>query len=319
MKSRFIYSEKYDFSFWGLNKLHPFDGEKFSKAWKIVSLKYKEDITSLLEEPMVTISDESLLKVHTGKYLNSLSESKTISKVIEISVAALIPNKILQRKLIEPIKLMCAGTVLAAELALEKKLMAMNFGGGFHHAFSDHGEGFCFYADAALSIIECREKGLLKKDEKTLMIDLDAHRGNGFESQLGNDSTVKNFDMYNFQVYPGLHEGEIEDFPYMIPLKAGMKDDAYFSILKAELIDFLDENRDAKLIFYNAGNDVLDSDPLGGLSISFEGVIKRDKFVIEELSKREIPTVVMTSGGYTGQSYRLIAELAEIVFVSTSR
>lgn len=319
MKSRFIYSEKYDFSFPGLSKFHPFDGKKFSKAWNVVVSNYQKEITSQLVEPETAVSTERLLKVHTRQYLNSLSLSKEIAKVIEISIAKFIPNKILQSKLIFPIKLACAGTILATELALKERLMVMNFGGGFHHAFSDHGEGFCFFADAVLSINDSREKGLLGENDKILMIDLDAHRGNGFESLMGNDSCVKNFDMYNFQVYPGLHEGEIEDFPFMIPLKAGLKDNAYLTILKDELTQFLEQNNDAKLIFYNAGNDVVASDPLGGLSLSFDGVVERDRFVIKQLSMMEVPTVVMTSGGYTRHSYKLIAELAKTVFSFNSK
>ena len=191
--------------------------------------------------------------------------------------------------------------------------MIMNLGGGYHHAFADHGEGFCFFADAALSIINCRDKKLLNSDDTILMIDLDAHRGNGFESFVKDDVTVKNFDMYGFQTYPGIHEGDIDEFPYMIPLKSGMNDETYLNILNRDLVKFLDEHNDAKLVFYNAGNDILMSDPLGGLNISYDGVVNRDKFVIEELTKRNIPTVIMTSGGYTKDSHKLIADLAKTV------
>ncbi len=313
MKSHFIYSGKYDFKFWGLNKLHPFDGEKFSKAWKVFSSKYNQQISSIYTEPLIPISDTDLLQVHTQNYLSSINYSKNIARVIEIQPASFIPNSILQKKLIKPVKLACSATLLATELALKEKIIAMNFGGGYHHAFADHGEGFCFFADAFLSIVDCRKKGLLNKDDKILMIDLDAHRGNGFDALTRNDPAIKNFDMYNFQIYPGLHDGEVDDYPYMIPLKSGIRDAAYLSILETGLIQFLEQYKDAKLIFYNAGNDVLETDTLGHMNISYEGVIKRDKFVIKELSKRSLPTVVMTSGGYSKQSYKLIAALAETV------
>ncbi len=308
-----IYSNKYDFNLSWLNKFHPFEGRKFSKAWDIIYSEFEREIDSLWVEPIEIVSDEVLLKVHNQDYLDSLSYSSVISKVVEIKLLRFIPHYILYKLLIEPVRLACNGTILAAELALKNNNMVMNIGGGYHHAFADHGEGFCFFADAALSIANSKDKKHLNDDDKILMIDLDAHRGNGFEATIKDTSKVKNFDMYGFQSYPGIHEGDVDEFPYMIPLKAGMSDDKYLSILEENLLSFLDENSDAKLVFYNAGNDILDTDPLGSLKVSYSGIIKRDKFVVEQLAKRAIPTVIMTSGGYTKQSYKLIAELAKLV------
>jgi len=316
MKSQLIYSDKYDFDFKVLNKIHPFDGLKFSKAWQLISTEFGAEIESLWVKPESPISDDMLLKVHSNEYLISLNRSAVIAKVIEIGLAKFIPSSVLKNVLLDPVKLACEGTLLAAEQALTHQSIAMNLGGGYHHAFADHGEGFCFYADAALSIINSRDKGLLKKDDTVLMIDLDAHRGNGFESVTEHDSTIKNFDMYGFQSYPGLHNGEPDEYPYMIPLKSAMNDETYLNILEKELVKFLDANANAKLVFYNAGNDILASDPLGGLKVSYAGVVKRDEFVIQQLRKRNIPTVVMTSGGYTSESHKLIAQLAKIVIKS---
>lgn len=318
MKARLIYSKNYDFTFWGLNRLHPFDGRKFSKAWALVASTYKEKINALLIEPKHPVTDELLLNLHGKDYLTSLNRSVSIAQVIEISLARFIPNKLLQKRLITPIKLGCAGTLLATEAALKDNCIAMNFAGGYHHAFSDHGEGFCFFADAALSILDSREQKLLGANNKVLMIDLDAHRGNGFEAMVAGDISVKNFDMYCFQIYPGLHTGDSDNFPTMIPLKSYTQDADYLDTLETELPRFLNENSDAKLVFYNAGNDILDTDPLGGLSVSFDGIVKRDRFVIDQLQTRAIPTVVMTSGGYTKHSHQLIAELAKTIVDSAS-
>lgn len=313
MKPCLVYSDKYDFKLSWLNILHPFDGGKFSKAWKLVTEKYSDSINSLWCKPVDSISNEVLLKVHKDDYLESLNNSSVIAKVVEIGVLKFIPNFLLQKMLIEPVRLACNGTVIAAELALKNNNIVLNFGGGYHHAFPDHGEGFCFFADAAVSYENCKAKGLLSGKDKVIMIDLDAHRGNGYEATIKDPGVVKNFDMYGFQSYPGIHPGEIDDFPYMIPLKAGMKDEKYLEILESELPSFLDENSDAKLVYYNAGNDILDNDPLGSLKVSYQGVVQRDKFVIEQLNNRGIPTVIMTSGGYTKSSHKLIAELADSV------
>jgi histone deacetylase 11 len=318
MQSQFIYSRGYDISFWGLNRFHPFDGLKFSKAWHIFNTAFKDKAQARWIEPQSPVTDELLLSLHSQAYLASLLQSRTISNVIGMTATNYLPNMLLQKKLIKPLKLACSGTVLAAEAALTNKSIAMNFGGGYHHAFADHGDGFCFFGDAALSIINSRQKGLLSAHDKILMIDLDAHRGNGFESIMGKDTAVRIFDIYNFQTYPGLYPGDPDNYPYLIPLKAGIRDDEYLDILKTELVKFLDENNDARLVLYNAGNDIFEKDRLGKLSVSYNGVLKRDKFVLEQLTMRHLPTAVMTSGGYTRTSHQFIAELAKSIFNVTN-
>lgn len=318
MKPYFIYSDNYDFSFLGLDKLHPFDAKKFSRAWKLFTkeLRANEDFEWI--EPKSIISDKDLMSVHTEKYLSSLSKSSTIASVIEICPARLVPSFLLKKGLIEPIKLASQGTVIASELAVKYKAIAMNFGGGYHHAFKDHGEGFCFFADAILGIESLKNKKLLNQSDDILMIDLDAHRGNGFESFINTDSTIHNFDMYNLRAYPGIHFGEPDDYPFMLPLQPGMSDTKYLELMESNLDLFLNSIKTPKLAFYNAGNDILDIDPLGGLSVSYEGVLKRDRLVLDKLFKRQIPTVIMTSGGYSARSYEIIAELAKSVVEFTN-
>lgn len=315
MKSFFVYSAGYDIHLPVFDLLHPFDGRKFSKAWhKLISIC---NIDKKLIEPEIYADHSLLCRVHSTDYLNSLKTSKVIARIVEIPALRFIPNNFLQHYLLKPIRLGCYGTVLATESAIKRKSIVMNFAGGYHHSFYDHGEGFCFFADAQLAIVSARESGLINPDDKILMIDLDAHRGNGFESYSLQDPAVHNFDMYNFQVYPGLHPGDPDEWKYMIPLKAKTGDQTYQERLHRELIGFLDENQDAKLIFYNAGNDILESDPLGGLALSIEGVKKRDNFVVNEIIKRDVPAVVMTSGGYSNNSYLLIVNLARIIIDNT--
>ncbi|NRA37206.1 MAG: histone deacetylase [Planctomycetes bacterium] len=314
MPATFIHSQKYDFKLLGFEKLHPFDSSKFSKAWKLFSHESEKMGYNHLT-PNETISDKVLKLAHTSEYLQSLKKSKTVSRIIEINPARFVPNFILQQQLLKPMKYACQGTILATEAALNDG-MAMNIGGGFHHAFSDHGEGFCVFADAALSILHARKSHLLKSDDSIIMIDLDAHRGNGFESFFLDDPTIKLFDMYNAQAYPGHHEGPENNFPYMIPLKLGTSGRTYLKILDDTLSPFLDSAADAKIAFYNAGTDILAKDAIGGLNVIYNEVLLRDRIVIDALRKRQIPTVVITSGGYTADSYKLIAALAEYIRLS---
>jgi len=309
----FVYSEKYDFPIPGVGKLHPFDARKYSKAWKLLADEIGDALQSLWIEPKEQIAEKLLLTIHHQEYLASLKSSRTIAKVIEVWPAKFIPNSVLQSRLLNPIRLAAAGTLIATQEALNNHSITMNFGGGYHHAFPDHGEGFSFYADAAIAIKQARELGLLAENDKVLMIDLDAHRGNGFDAITCDDPRVEMFDMYNFQVYPGHHGGDPDEFPYIVPIKYGSKDDFYLSILTDELPAFLNAFPETKLVIYNAGTDILDTDPLGGLKVSFQGVVERDRFVLDEISKRNLPSVIVTSGGYTAQSYKLVAELGKIV------
>jgi histone deacetylase 11 len=312
MNSKIIYSPEYDLMSTGVSFFHPFDGKKYSRAWSELQKSCDVDLKSIWLQPEKPISDNALLAVHTSKYLQSLEKSSVISSIIEIPFAKFIPNKLLQNQLIKPMKFACEGTRLATRYALEGA-MVMNMGGGFHHAYSTHGGGFCVFADAAIAIKEARRSNLLAANDKVVMIDLDAHRGNGFESIFSNDDSIELFDMYNFQVYPGMHEGELDDYPFMIPLKNKTNDDAYLSILKQELPKFMAANDKPKLAFYNAGTDILVGDPLGNLSVSYNGVIERDRYVIEILLNMNIPTVIVTSGGYSQASYKLIASLASMI------
>ncbi|MDH5326467.1 MAG: histone deacetylase [Gammaproteobacteria bacterium] len=325
MPNKFIFSKKYDFSLLGFDKLHPFDGKKYSKAWNLLQADYgsnlkselrtelRRELSKALIEPTEPIAPEQLLSIHTQQYLDSLSSSKVIAQVLEVGAVSYLPNKILQNSFLKPARLAVSGTVEAATQALTHDCIAVNIGGGFHHAFPDHGEGFSFFADAALSIEHCRSKGLISATDNILMIDLDAHRGNGFEFIYAKDPRVHMLDMYNFQVYPGIHPGEPKDFPYLIPLKAYSNTDHYLNTLQQHLPEFLNSVEKPKLAFYNAGTDILDQDPLGGLRVSYDGVVERDQTVLKALHDRKIPTVVMTSGGYSKDSYKLIADMCRFV------
>lgn len=312
MSNRLVYSEGYDFAVAGLDKLHPFDAKKFSKAWNILN----DEIPDLVEyhlSPKELAADELLKLIHTSEYLKSLSQSTVIAKVVGLGLLRFFPSGILARSLLDPLRLATSGTLLATQYAVKNQAIVMNFGGGYHHAFSNRGEGFCFFADVALAIKSSRISGLLQQNDNVGMIDLDAHRGNGFESFFIDDSSVSIFDMYNFQVYPGRHPGDVDDYPYMVPLQSGMSGESYLRVLREELPAFLETLKDAKLVFYNAGTDVLAGDRLGRLNLSFQHVVERDRYVLQQLKALAVPVVVLTSGGYTSESYKLVAECAKIL------
>jgi histone deacetylase 11 len=269
-------------------------------------------LASCWDSPADPADDVDLLRVHSSEYLASLAASPAVvAKALEIWPIGLLPRGIVQRRLLRPMKLAVAGTIHATRRALQGDgAVAMNVGGGFHHAFRDHGEGFCLYADVAVAIAAARTAGALGERDPIAVIDLDAHRGNGVWAILGSDPAVRVFDIYNFQTYPGLFDGDTEDVPFLVPIKAGTADGPYLDIVRRELPRFLASMPKPRLAVYNAGTDILAGDPVGRLAVSADGVIARDRFVIETLIGGQVPTVVVTSGGYTRRSHELIAELA---------
>ncbi len=254
-------------------------------------------------DPGEEASREELLSVHTAAYLDSLSNSEVIARAVEVSPLRFLPASLLERAILRPMRFATQGTVQAVETALQGNSV-FNLGGGFHHAFADHGEGFCIYADAAIALAIARGKGALRSTDEVLIIDLDAHRGNGTEEIFKADPRIHFFDMYNFQVYPGY--SDVED-PYIDPVPAHLDGKFYLERLRDALPDFLASVKMSKLAIYNAGTDILTGDPLGRLNVSYAEVAERDRYVIDSIAALGVPLVVLTSGGYTKRSAGLIA------------
>jgi len=314
LKPVLVYAPGYDLSLPGFDRLHPFDGRKFSRAWSIIEQRLGPALADCWDRPAQPASDADLLRVHDAEYLASARSSTVVAaKALEIRALRLLPRGIVDRRLLEPMRLAVAGTILATQRALQTEgggAIAMNVGGGFHHAFRDHGEGFCLYADVAVAIAAARSTGALSERDPISVIDLDAHRGNGVWSILGSDPAVHVLDVYNFQTYPGLFDGDVESFPFLVPIKAGTADGPYLDLVRRELPRFLKATPTPRLAVYNAGTDILRGDPVGHLAVSAEGVVARDRFVLDTLIEHQIPTVIVTSGGYTRSSHQLVAELA---------
>jgi histone deacetylase 11 len=309
MICRFVYSPDCDFSLLGLERLHPFDGRRASRAWALFREANPMAAAQAWLRPTDPVTDDELAMVHDRDYLRSLRSSAVVARTLEIWPARLLPNLLLRKHVLAPMRLATRGTVMAAACALEGQ-NAMSFGGGYHHAFRDRGEGFCLFADVALAIAVHRASGRLGASDRVALIDLDAHRGNGFESFIAGDARVSVLDMFYFQVYPGMPEVSIEDMPFMIPVHSRTSDEGYLGALREALPRFLDAAGAARLAFYNAGTDILAGDRVGKLAISPAAVEERDRMVVDLLASRGIPTVITTAGGYSEESHRLIAKLA---------
>ena len=161
MKPKIVYSSYYDFGGWGIDKLHPFDGKKFSKAWERVQTSVP-DAQSYLIEPESPANDELLRLVHSDDYLLSLDSSAVIAAVIEVGMARLLPSAVLNKHLLTPIRWATQGTLWPLVMPQNTMQWSPNLGGGFHHAFAKKAR-VLFFADAALAIKKCAWKDYLRQ------------------------------------------------------------------------------------------------------------------------------------------------------------
>ncbi|WP_339377582.1 histone deacetylase family protein [Calothrix sp. NIES-2100] len=306
-KPKIIFSPKYDIQFFGLEKLHLFDSCKYGRAWKKLKNKFGEKLDNWTKCPETEVSIDELSTVHTKAYLSELiTNSQYLSRALEIPPLALVPNKLIDKKVLYPMRLATRGTIMAAECALEDGI-SVNLSGGYHHASREQGDGFCIYSDIGVAIYQLKQSGKLKSDDKVIVIDLDAHQGNGIARIFYEDRSVVIFDMYNADIYP-LDMWARKRIDANIPLSQGTDDSVYIDKLERELPSFIENQRDAKIAFFNAGTDIYERDPLGKLSISKQGVLKRDKFVLNSLINLDIPCAMVLGGGYTKESYELVAD-----------
>jgi acetoin utilization deacetylase AcuC-like enzyme len=181
------------------------------------------------------------------------------------------------------------GTLEAARHAVTHGI-AMNLAGGTHHAFPAHGEGFCVFNDVAIAIRALQRDGRISR---ALVVDLDVHQGNGTHAVFAGDESVFTFSMhggrnYPFHKVPGTLDIELDD-------RTG--DDEYLALLAEHLPSAIAGSR-ADLVIYLAGADPHESDRLGRLSLTFDGLARRDAMVIEQCREVGLSVAVTIAGGY---------------------
>lgn len=229
-------------------------------------------------------SKEDVLAVHTEEYYNSL---------INLSLDRRAARKIgfpLSEEFIKREQLIAQGTIDGSEYAL-KYGISLNIAGGTHHAYTDHGEGFCMLHDQAIAARYLQKKGLAKK---ILIVDLDVHQGNGTAEIFQNDDSVFTFSMHGAGNYPFKKEKSDLD----IAVADGSGDEVYLRILKNILPRVIDEQR-PDFIFYLSGVDILESDKLGRLNCTINGCKERDRYVLQMCKDLKIPLQVSMGGGYS--------------------
>ena len=185
-------------------------------------------------------------------------------------------------------QLAVSGTVLACRDALERGV-GLHAGGGSHHAFADHGEGFCVLNDLAIGILQMRQERRLSR---AAVIDLDVHHGNGTAAIFAEDPDVFTFSMHQDSLYPAFKPRSSLD----VALKAGAADEQYLSLLEENLPSVFAIQ--PELVVYQAGVDCFEGDTLGGLKLTEDGLRRRDTLVRDFCRARGVPVAVTLGGGY---------------------
>ena len=227
--------------------------------------------------------DDDILRVHSPRYIKKLKAGK-------LSHAEMLALELpYSPDLLKFAKLHVGGTIIAAEQAVEEG-MAAHLGGGFHHAFSDHGEGFCVFNDVAVAIEKLRNLGVI---QRALVVDCDVHQGNGTAAIFSKKEYVFTFSIHQMDIYPAHKPESTLD----IGLWSGEGDGEYLEALKSHFPRLFEEFQ-PDVVFYLAGADPYEKDQLGGLRLTLDGLKERDKIVIESARMLKIPMVILLAGGY---------------------
>ena len=274
---KLVYHDRYDLNLGP----HVFPSQKFRLIYEMLlreGLAKEEDF--LKPEPA---SDEDILRVHTGEWVRKLKTGTlTASDVMRLEVPY-------SPELVEAVWLAAGGSILAGQMALRDGFSS-NLSGGFHHAYPEHGEGFCAIHDVAVAIRRLQADGAIKK---AIVVDTDVHQGNGTAAIFGNDPTVFTLSIHQLNNYPGHKPPSNVD----LNMDDRVEDEEYLGSLIPAVQQSLDSFK-PDILFYVGGADPYCEDQLGGLSLTKEGLKKRDRNVFEEARRRGIPVATTLAGGY---------------------
>lgn len=230
------------------------------------------------------MTEETLLLTHTAEYWEKLLAQNLSAKEIRAIGFPMSP------RLVERGRYIAQGTIDCALFARQFGV-AMNIAGGTHHAYADHGEGFCIFNDIAVATNYLLHHQLAKR---ILVIDLDVHQGNGTAHIFRQESRVFTFSMHGEKNYPTRKEKSDLD----IGLADKTADTLYLDTLYRNL-PLLFDTFQPDQVFYLSGVDILETDKLGRLSVSLEGCRERDRFVLQTCRSYGVPVTISMGGGYS--------------------
>lgn len=258
---------------------HPFVTRKFALAAE--ALRGRCELVEPGEPPR-----ELLLSAHEPGWVERVVSARLTREEESRAELRVTPELSLAHRLA------VSGTLLAAQEALERGV-GLHAGGGAHHAYPDHGEGYCLLNDLACALRVLLQEGRLRR---AAVVDLDVHQGNGTAAIFSGESRVFTLSLHQRDLYPGVKERSSLD----VELEAGTGDEAYLKALRPALERTL--AFEPELIVYQAGVDCAGGDSLGELALSAEGLRRRDESVRDACRAAGVPIAVTLGGGYQGSA-----------------
>jgi len=274
---RLVYHEEYDLNF----GQHVFPSKKYQHIRERMLAEGFAAAGDFIQ-PMAAENSELLL-VHDRDWIERLKNG-TLSffdvRRLEVPYS---------RRMVSAFLLAAGGTTLAARCALDDGI-GFNVGGGFHHAFPDHGEGFCAINDIAVAVRVLQREQLIRR---AVILDCDVHQGNGTAAIFAGDPDVYTVSLHQQHNYPAEKPPSTID----VPLADGVRDEEYLGrltdVCQAAITGFQPD-----ILVYVAGADPYCEDQLGGLCLTLEGLKERDRLVTGTALGRKVPVVVTLAGGY---------------------
>jgi acetoin utilization deacetylase AcuC-like enzyme len=274
---KLIYHPEYDLDLGP----HVFPSKKFKMIHDALIEEGIAEVGDFLQPEMAP--DEDVLRVHTAAWVHKLqTDSLTLSERMKLEIPV-------SEATIKGFWLSAGGSILAGQHALRDGFAA-NLGGGFHHAYPGHGEGFCMLHDVAIAIRALQAAGAIRT---AMVVDTDVHQGNGTAAIFEDDASVFTLSIHQENNYPLPKPPSDED----IGLADGTRDHEYLDALEEGLLHSL-KKLTPDLIFYVGGADPYREDQLGGLALTLEGLQQRDRLVFEHARRRGIPVASTLAGGY---------------------
>lgn len=253
-----------------------------TSKYRLIKERCASTVPGLIVQEPTRASWDELTLVHSPEYLEKLQNNTLTQHELTTLELPWRPE------LADGFRRMVGGTCAAARAALEDG-SAAHLGGGLHHAFAAHGEGFCPLNDVAVAIRLLQRDGAVAR---AAVVDLDVHHGNGTAMIFERDPRVFTFSMHQQHNYPFFKPRSDLD----IGLEDGAGDDSYLTRLRGALPRVIESN--PEVIVYLAGADPFEHDQLGGLRLTKAGLRERDRLVIGASRRAAVPLVTVLAGGY---------------------
>jgi len=272
---KLVYSAKYEIDIGD----HVFPTDKYRRIREYLLREQVATEADFVEPPSPDLEDIRL--VHTREFVDEMEHVRWTPRTVRSELP-------LTEEIVHGYFLHASGTTLGCRLAIEEG-KCVHLGGGFHHAFADHAEGFCYVNDMAVGVAKMLQTGRVKR---AAVLDCDLHQGNGTARIFQKDSRVFTFSIHQEALYPVKERSSMD-----IGLGNDVGDVEYLDKLGDAVPQILDQHQ-PELVVYQAGSDPYKFDRLGALRLTIEGLVRRDKLVYDLVRQRNIPIVAVLGGGY---------------------